>query len=191
MRKLYPETFLVALAVILLEISYTRVFSYKLVYYFTYVVIGISLLGLGSGGVFVAVFERLRRMTPERILVRCSIGAAASVLIGYFVVAELPLNLFRMVRGDAGVLLEEGAKLAVVIAFLFAPFLAGGIALSIIFATQTERIGRLYFVDLLGAAVGCIIIIPAITWITPPAEYAMTVPAAIPLNPQFGRPNAP
>jgi hypothetical protein len=173
MRKLYPETFLVALAVILLEISYTRVFSYKLVYYFTYVVIGISLLGLGSGGVFVAVFERLRRMTPERILVRCSIGAAASVLIGYFVVAELPLNLFRMVRGDAGVLLEEGAKLAVVIAFLFAPFLAGGIALSIIFATQTERIGRLYFVDLLGAAVGCIIIIPAITWITPPGAVLL------------------
>jgi len=66
MRKLYPETFLVALAVILLEISYTRVFSYKLVYYFTYVVIGISLLGLGSGGVFVAVFERLRRMMEIR-----------------------------------------------------------------------------------------------------------------------------
>ena len=61
MRKLYTfETFLVSLAVILLEVSYTRVFSYKLVYYFTYLVIGISLLGLGSGGVFVAIFERLR-----------------------------------------------------------------------------------------------------------------------------------
>jgi spermidine synthase len=173
MRKLYPETFLVALAVILLEISYTRVFSYKLVYYFTYVVIGISLLGLGAGGVFVAVFERLRRMEPEKLLVRCCLGAAVLVLIGYFVVAELPLNLFRMVRGDAGVLFAEGAKLAVVIAFLFAPFLAGGIALSIIFSTQTERIGRLYFVDLIGAAFGCIIIIPAISWISPPGAVLL------------------
>jgi spermidine synthase len=173
MRKLYPETFLVALAVILLEISYTRVFSYKLVYYFTYVVIGISLLGLGAGGVFVAIFDRLRRMPPERLLVRCCLAAAAAVIVGYFVVAGLPLNLLRMVRGDGGVLLTEGAKLAVVIAFLFAPFLAGGIALSIIFATQTERIGRLYFVDLIGAAFGCILIIPAITWITPPGAVLL------------------
>ena len=45
------EIFLVALAAILLEISYTRVFSFKLFYYFTYLTIGIVLLGMGSGGV--------------------------------------------------------------------------------------------------------------------------------------------
>ena len=43
-RKLTFEIFLISLAVILLEVGYTRVFSYKLVYYFTYVIIGISLL---------------------------------------------------------------------------------------------------------------------------------------------------
>ena len=49
MRRPYLETFLISLAVILLEVSYTRIFSYKLVYYFTYLVIGLSLLGLGAG----------------------------------------------------------------------------------------------------------------------------------------------
>ena len=39
-----------AMAAILLEISYTRVFSFKLFYYFTYLTIGIVLLGMGSGG---------------------------------------------------------------------------------------------------------------------------------------------
>ena len=43
------EIFLVSLAAILLEISYTRIFSYKLFYYFTYLTIGIVLLGLGAG----------------------------------------------------------------------------------------------------------------------------------------------
>jgi hypothetical protein len=33
--RLALEIFLVALATILLEVSYTRVFSYKLVYFFT------------------------------------------------------------------------------------------------------------------------------------------------------------
>ncbi len=174
MRKLYLETFLVALAVILLEISYTRVFSFKLVYYFTYVVIGISLLGLGAGGVFVAIFERLRRMPTERLLLGCCLAGAFLVLTGYFVVASIPLNLFRMVRsGDSALVLAEAVKLFVVISFLFAPFLAGGIALSAIFSSQTERIGRLYFADLIGAALGCVLIIPAISSIGPPGAVQL------------------
>jgi hypothetical protein len=67
-RKLCFETFFISLAVILLEVSYTRVFSFKLVYYFTYLVIGISLLGLGSGGVFVAIFDRFRGAATERLI---------------------------------------------------------------------------------------------------------------------------
>src|SRR5439155_414006 len=47
------ELFLLSLAVILLEVSYTRVFSFKLVYYFTYLIIGIALLGLCAAGVLV------------------------------------------------------------------------------------------------------------------------------------------
>ena len=33
-----------------LEIAYTRIVSFKLWYYYTYLVIGLSLLGIGSGG---------------------------------------------------------------------------------------------------------------------------------------------
>src|SRR6059036_3888257 len=94
---LSAELFLLSLAVILLEVSYTRVFSFKLVYYFTYLIIGISLLGLGAGGVFVAIFPRLRRSAPARLLAGCCLAASAAVLIGYFVVARLQLNLFRLI----------------------------------------------------------------------------------------------
>ena len=50
-RPYYLAIFAVALAAILLEISYTRIFSFKVYYYFTYLVIGLALLGLGTGGV--------------------------------------------------------------------------------------------------------------------------------------------
>ena len=46
--------FLVSLAGLLLEVGYTRIVSYKLWYYYTYLVIGLALLGIGSGGIFVA-----------------------------------------------------------------------------------------------------------------------------------------
>ncbi|HEY8515172.1 MAG TPA: hypothetical protein VIS07_06650 [Candidatus Binatia bacterium] len=172
-RKLYFETFFISLAVILLEVSYTRVFSYKLVYYFTYLVIGIALLGLGSGGVLVAIVSRLRRASVERLVLGCALTAAIAVLGGYFLIALLRLNLFRMVMwmvqgSHWGEVTLELAKLTLVCATLFVPFLSAGIALAKIFAAHTERISRLYAIDLLGAALGCMIVIPAIRWISPP-----------------------
>ena len=53
--------FLISLAGLLLEISYTRVFSFKLSSYFTYLIIGFAMLGIGAGGVFVALFRQLRQ----------------------------------------------------------------------------------------------------------------------------------
>ena len=39
--------FLVSLAGLLLEVGYTRIVSYKLWYYYTYLVLGLALLGIG------------------------------------------------------------------------------------------------------------------------------------------------
>src|SRR5580765_4388688 len=85
--SLYLEAFLFSLAVLLMEVSYTRVFSFKLVYYFSYLVIGIAMLGLGAGGVFVAVFPRLRRVPAEQLIPRCGALAAFAVAAGYLLVA--------------------------------------------------------------------------------------------------------
>ena len=54
-RTYSVEILLISFAALLLEISYTRIVSYKLFYYYTYLVIGLALLGIGSGGVFVFV----------------------------------------------------------------------------------------------------------------------------------------
>ena len=58
-HRLYAEILLISLAVILLEVSYTRVFSFKLVYYFTYLIIGLAMLGIGAGAALVALFPHL------------------------------------------------------------------------------------------------------------------------------------
>src|SRR5439155_2062005 len=169
-RKLYLETFLFSLAVILLEVSYTRVFSYKLVYYFTYLIIGISLLGLGAGGVFVAIFGCLRRMPAARLIPLCAVVGGAAVLGGYFMVALIQLNAFQLVARvtSPGVRAVEVVKLALICTVVFTPFFAAGLALARIFSTAGDRINRLYFTDLVGAAVGCAICIPLIGTIWPP-----------------------
>ena len=75
-RTFRTEIFLVSLAAILLEVGYTRVFSYKLHYYFVFLTIGVALLGLGSGGVLMAVSTRLRGMRPERLIGGACLAAA-------------------------------------------------------------------------------------------------------------------
>lgn len=171
-RSRAREAFLVSLAVILLEVSYTRIFSFKLVYYFTYLIIGIALLGLGSGGVVVAISSRLARIAPARLVPAICTAAAALVLAGYVVIARVQLDAFdlvaAMLHGDRSVALAQGAKLMVICSALFAPFLAAGIVLAVLFASEPERVHRLYGADLLGAAVGCAVCVPLISTVSPP-----------------------
>ena len=68
-KPLYFEIFTTSLGALLLEIAYTRIFSFKVFYYFTYLILGIGLLGIGAGGIAVATSERLRKVDVlERVI---------------------------------------------------------------------------------------------------------------------------
>src|SRR5215470_7967368 len=172
MWRLTVELFLLSLAVILLEVSYTRVFSFKLVYYFTYLIIGIALLGLGAAGVLVMLLGRSERASLDRLVPICVLAAAAAVLVGYLGVATVQLNTLTLVaslvqRQPLGVLVE-GTKLALLCLALFTPFLAAGLAIATILAGHSDRLGRLYAIDLLGAGLGCAFCVPLLGRLSPP-----------------------
>ena len=95
-RSYYPEVFLISAAGLLLEINYTRIFSYKVYYFFTYFIIGLALLGFGSAGVFVAVIPRLRRVALDTLIYVCCMAASLSVLVGYIVVSRTPINTLKV-----------------------------------------------------------------------------------------------
>ncbi|MDQ1532456.1 MAG: hypothetical protein QOF28_217 [Actinomycetota bacterium] len=160
--------FLVSLAGLLLEVGYTRVISYKLWYYYTYLVIGLALLGIGSGGIFVVVIPRLRRAATDSILAGCSLVGAVLIAVGYVVVARIPIDTVRIwVYGTASSYKNLGV-LGFVCFVLFASFIALGIIIATILGRASERVGRLYFADLLGAGLGCLCAIPLIVSLGPP-----------------------
>jgi spermidine synthase/preprotein translocase subunit SecG len=174
------EIFTLSLATILLEVSYTRVFSFKLVYFFTYVVIGLALLGLGSGGVLVALFRPERRRGPDRLLAMLCAIAPVCVVLGYLVVATVQVNAFDMIRQSAdgsNAFVAEACKLGVVSAALFVPFLCAGLALATILAADPAHIGRLYGADLLGAGLGCAVSVVLIDRVSPPGVVMLAAGA--------------
>jgi hypothetical protein len=165
---------LVSLAGLLLEVGYTRVVSFKLWYYYTYLVIGLSLLGIGSGGVLVAISPRLRRATTERIIALCALWGAVSIAVGYAVIAWLPVNTLKLWDYGSAGSFKNLALLAVVCFVLFATFIALGIIVATLLGRAGDDVGRLYFADLVGAGLGCLIAVPVISRLGPPAVIALS-----------------
>lgn len=159
---------LVAMASLMLEVGYTRVVSFKLWYYYTYLVIGLSLMGIGSGGVIAAVSPRIKRATTESIVAVSAILGAVFVAVGYFVVARLPVDALAIWRYGEAKAVSNLAVLAVICLALFAGFIAMGVIIAVVLGRAGDRVGRLYFADLLGAAAGCLLAIPLITSLGPP-----------------------
>src|SRR6266545_7820824 len=152
------EILLISFAGLLLEIAYTRVISFKLFYYYTYLVIGLALLGIGTGGVLVAISRRMRRASTDAILMWSLLLGAASVGVGYLIVA--------VTRTDSLTLWDYGTfdsvsslvRLVLICLVLFASFIAIGVVLATLFGRRSDEIGRLYFADLLGAGLACAVV---------------------------------
>ena len=161
--------FLVSLAGLLLEVGYTRIVSYKLWYYYTYLVIGLALLGIGSGGIFVVLFKRLRATATERIIAICSIFGAISIVVGYLIISRIPVDTISIWDYGTKASFKNLAILGIICFAIFASFIALGIIVSTILGRAPEGgIGRLYFADLIGAGLGCLAAIPLITRLGPP-----------------------
>ncbi len=167
------EIFLVSLSALLLEISYTRIISFKLFYYFTYLVIGLALLGLGAGGVLVAISGRLRRASTDAVLLWCLVLGATAVGVGYLIIAASPVDTLRVWRYGTDTV-SNGSVLLGFCLMMFLSFLPAGVILSTLFSRRPERMARLYFADLVGAAIAAALAVPLMATAGPPATIMLS-----------------
>lgn len=168
----HAEILLVSFAALLIEICYTRVISYKLFYYYTYLIIGLALLGIGTGGVLVAVSARLRRARTDTVLLWSFLLGALCVVASYVVVAHISLDTLSIWRYGTTGAKSMGDLLAICL-LVFVPFVAPGVIVATLFGRRPEGVGGLYFADLLGAGLACAIVITLTGSIGPPATIML------------------
>jgi hypothetical protein len=161
-RSFYLEVFVLAFAGLLLEIAYTRIISYKLFYYHTYLVIGLAMLGMGFGGALVAAWPRLA--APGRMLGPIATAGAGVTAVAYAVAARVELSVLDFFADPTAPL-----ALLTVCAAVFAGFGFIGVLLSSVFADAPNRMPRLYLADLTGAALGCAVSAPLVSELGAPA----------------------
>jgi hypothetical protein len=142
---LYTAVSLTTLATLLLELSLTRIFSVVFYYHFAFLAISIALFGLGAGGVLSYVIAGWHGSLYRKL------GIVSLVNAGLVIAAVT----FVLTRGaDVGTV-----DLGLIYFITALPFLGSGIIVSLVISDTIERVERVYFFDLLGAAGGCLALV--------------------------------
>ncbi len=163
--------FFTSFGVLLLEIALTRIFSFTIWYHFAYLTISVALLGFGSAGSMLVAFPTLLD-DPSRLMRRACTWAAIGVVLVIAVVSAVPLEPLAVLRDR-----RELVNLVVYYVVVTVPFLASGFAVAGVLSVAPERVARLYFFDLVGAGLACLLVAPLIWWLGTPVVVALSATA--------------
>ena len=144
--QVYVGVALTTLATLVLEFSLTRIFSVVFYYHFAFLAISIALFGLGAGGVL-SYLVGVKGPEVYRRIGMLACGDQCHDRAGTLV--------FLLTRGEP-TSLTLGDHLFV----SAAPFAMAGMIVSLAISETIERVDRVYFFDLMGAAGGCLVLVP-------------------------------
>jgi hypothetical protein len=170
---IYAAILLCSLGVLMQEVLLTRIFSFTIWYHLAYLTISTALLGFGAAGSLLAAFPRLYEQRPERTAAAASAGAAVALLAGAFILADRPISPDAILTDPAGFFLALlGYYIAVTL-----PFLLAGVAVATPLSAWARHASPLYAADLLGAGLGCVAAVVALSFLD--GEAAVAACAAI------------
>jgi hypothetical protein len=151
----------VSSALLMTELALTRIFSVTMYYHFAFLAISIALFGLSASGVLVYVLrQRLLPFETRQLL------TAVTVLHG--IVTLIALAGLVRIRVGLNYSPDNLMRMLAIYALAALPFFSGGSMLALAFTRMATRINVLYAADLLGAAAGCLVLIPLLNWLGAP-----------------------
>lgn len=174
----------VSAALLMTELALTRIFSVTMYYHFAFLAISIALFGLSASGVFVYVTRRRLEVAATRELL------AATALVHALTTLASLACLVR-IRVGLNYTPRNLVLMVVIYALASLPFFTGGAVISLAFARLTDRVNVVYTADLLGAAAGCLILIPLLNWLGAPGVVIVAAllsgTAAVLFTPRIAR----
>src|SRR5476651_2160631 len=166
---------LVSATLLMTELALTRIFSVVMYYHFAFLAISIALFGVSASGVFAYVARRrLDRYGTDSLLAVESLIYAVTTIVALFWLVRLrvglsysPHNLVLMLT---------------IYALAALPFFAGGLVVTLAISRLSAQINTVYAADLIGAAGGCLVLIPLLDHLGAPgvvlAAAALSIAAA-------------
>lgn len=147
--RFYAGVFLITSSTLMLQLIETRIFSVVTWYQLAFFCISIAMFGMTAGAVF--VFLRGDRFSTATLSHDLSyFSAAFAVTTAISLAVQLTLSPVLAVAVTALVLWIELSLC------LSAPFFCSGVVVALALTRSPYPVGRVYGVDLLGAAAGCL-----------------------------------
>src|SRR2546427_6266176 len=163
---------LISGSLLMTELALTRIFSVIMYYHFAFLAISIALFGFSASGVFAYIARRrFDRVATDTLLAHQSVVFAVCAIAALFVLVRLQVGLDYSPRNLALML--------TIYALAALPFFAGGLVITLAISRLASRINAVYAADLMGAAAGCLILIPLLDRVGAPG--AVLCASALPL----------
>ncbi|NOZ60184.1 MAG: hypothetical protein GXO74_00735 [Calditrichaeota bacterium] len=132
--------FFLSFSVLILEISLTRIFSVILAYHYVFMVISLALFGLGVGGLVIHYWQRKFSSEKRETWLPAGIATGYALLAAASVVAIIQLPVV--------------GNILVYFFIALLPFIFAGAFFAKIFRDWSHVASKIYFADLIGAALG-------------------------------------
>jgi len=142
--------FLISVSTLAFELLQTRILSVIYWNHLVYITVTIALLGFGISGAFLSIFPRRILSKVMDNLVLFSLGYSFSLAICVALSAKL-----RVFGSNLHIL----TKLLISYNLLLIPFFFSGLIIAASLTKFTGEINRLYFVNLAGSGLGCLLFI--------------------------------
>lgn len=143
-----------AMAVLSLEVAWMRLFAVESFSSFGYMILSIALLGFGLGGVAITLFAGRLAARRDAWLFRFSVAfpvVAAFSMITSRLIPFVPQNVVQ----DP----TQWLYIGLYYVLLCLPFLAGSLIIGLILTTAGDKVGKLYFADLVGSGFGGLVVL--------------------------------
>ncbi|MDK9705636.1 MAG: hypothetical protein OEL83_01180 [Desulforhopalus sp.] len=151
------------------EISLMHLFAIIQYHHFAYMIISLALLGYGSSGTFLAIFQDRLRDSYRGFYLVCVVLFSTSALISFLLAQKVPFNgleLFWDIR--------QTFYLGLLFLLLFLPFFFGASAIGMTLAVCRQRVPVIYGADLLGAGTGSLLIL-VLLWLLMPDRLLVAI----------------
>src|SRR5688572_30028849 len=151
-------------SIIAFQLALMQILSIVQWYHFAYMVISMALLGFGAAGTVLALFRQQLQKYINLLLTVLMISSGIAMAL------VTDISQLSAIRFDSYLLFANYThigRLLVSYLLFFIPLLYGARAIGMIFDYHVAIIGKIYFANLAGSAIGGLLILALIWFLTP------------------------
>lgn len=165
-KSIYSVLFMIAMATLAFEVTLSRILSVVSWYHLSFFAISVAMLGMTAGAITVFLWKKDLSVDElvNRVKKAC-IAFAVSAPVAIAAACYIPLDNGGL-QFDAA---QAFKNFLIITASISLPFYFSGIAVSGLLTKYPLPVNRLYAADLIGASLGCVVVLIGLSTIDTPS----------------------